>query len=248
MKMIQPRERRIPIMFSEEELAGIDDWRFANRIATRADAVRRLCKIALFVEDSLEDVVDHATDGVKYASDAMFRAFDISNAIRNKETQEKGILFTMDEMHDVLADANSRAIDFSEAMESVHHMILTLYNAIAPLAQAKTLKSGESELEKYINEANEIVARSAAKRKESEENRYIGIISTSKALATWNEYYHSLPEDQKDDAISEKIAELADEEKTDPRAFAEKYEILPFWDKPDWANRDGRSTNARGDR
>ncbi|TPJ27162.1 hypothetical protein [Mesorhizobium sp. B2-8-3] len=43
----KPRENRIPIMMADEELSAIDDWRFANRIATRSDAVRRLVQIAL---------------------------------------------------------------------------------------------------------------------------------------------------------------------------------------------------------
>ena len=46
----QPRENRVPIMMSDEELKQIDDWRFTNRIATRSDAVRRLAQIALRVE------------------------------------------------------------------------------------------------------------------------------------------------------------------------------------------------------
>lgn len=41
------RKNRIPIMMSNEEIAQIDDWRFFNRIATRADAVRKLCSLAL---------------------------------------------------------------------------------------------------------------------------------------------------------------------------------------------------------
>lgn len=44
----KPRENRIPIMMSDEELQPIDDWRFENRIATRSDAVRQLCSQALY--------------------------------------------------------------------------------------------------------------------------------------------------------------------------------------------------------
>lgn len=43
----RPRENRVPIMMSDEELQAIDDWRFANRVATRSDAIRRLCGLAL---------------------------------------------------------------------------------------------------------------------------------------------------------------------------------------------------------
>lgn len=45
--MVKPREKRVPIMMSEEEMTAIDDWRFANRVATRSDAIRRLCLLGI---------------------------------------------------------------------------------------------------------------------------------------------------------------------------------------------------------
>lgn len=41
------RQNRIPIMFSNDELTSIDDWRFENRVASRAEAIRRLVCFAL---------------------------------------------------------------------------------------------------------------------------------------------------------------------------------------------------------
>lgn len=41
------RLNRIPIMLRDDELAAIDDYRFKNRIGTRSDAIRRLCKAAI---------------------------------------------------------------------------------------------------------------------------------------------------------------------------------------------------------
>ncbi|MCK4204260.1 hypothetical protein J3U99_05725 [Brucella pituitosa] len=49
----KPRENRIPIMMSDDELKAIDDWRYENRIATRSDAVRRLCQIGLILDGQL---------------------------------------------------------------------------------------------------------------------------------------------------------------------------------------------------
>jgi len=49
----KPRENRIPIMMSEDELRMIDDWRYENRIATRSDAVRRLSRLGLVFDGSL---------------------------------------------------------------------------------------------------------------------------------------------------------------------------------------------------
>lgn len=48
--MAEPRElrtRRTVLMLTAPELSRIDDWRFANRIATRAEAIRQLCAQAL---------------------------------------------------------------------------------------------------------------------------------------------------------------------------------------------------------
>jgi hypothetical protein len=41
------REERLQIMLSPEELAVVDDFRFANRMPTRAAAVRELLKLGL---------------------------------------------------------------------------------------------------------------------------------------------------------------------------------------------------------
>ena len=54
------REERLQIMLTEDELATIDDWRFARRMPTRAAAVRELLKRGLAAEGFIA-----ATAGVK---------------------------------------------------------------------------------------------------------------------------------------------------------------------------------------
>jgi hypothetical protein len=44
------REQRLQIMLTQQELAAIDDWRFATRMPTRAAAVRELLKRGLTAE------------------------------------------------------------------------------------------------------------------------------------------------------------------------------------------------------
>jgi hypothetical protein len=43
-------------MLSESELTQIDDWRFANRVATRSDAIRRMAQIALRFERNVPEI------------------------------------------------------------------------------------------------------------------------------------------------------------------------------------------------
>lgn len=53
------REQRLQIMLTEEELATIDDWRFARRMPTRAAAVRELLKRGLAAEGFLSAGAGH---------------------------------------------------------------------------------------------------------------------------------------------------------------------------------------------
>lgn len=44
------RTERVPIMMSKEEVEALDDWRFANRVNGRSEAIRRLVQIGLQTE------------------------------------------------------------------------------------------------------------------------------------------------------------------------------------------------------
>lgn len=61
----KPRENRVPIMMSADELTQIDDWRFANRVATRSDAVRRLVQIGLSTKGGLSAYVKRSEHALK---------------------------------------------------------------------------------------------------------------------------------------------------------------------------------------
>jgi hypothetical protein len=63
----KPRENRVPIMMSDEELTAIDDWRYRNRVATRSDAVRRLCQIGIIADEHFDALVDNYL-GMSYAT------------------------------------------------------------------------------------------------------------------------------------------------------------------------------------
>ncbi len=50
--MVKPREHRFHVMLSDAELEQLDSWRFANRVATRAEAMRRLCQAGLALDEA----------------------------------------------------------------------------------------------------------------------------------------------------------------------------------------------------
>ena len=41
------RSNRVAVMLSDAELTAIDNWRYSNRIASRGDAMRRLCAMSI---------------------------------------------------------------------------------------------------------------------------------------------------------------------------------------------------------
>jgi metal-responsive CopG/Arc/MetJ family transcriptional regulator len=51
--MANMRETRLQIMLDDNELAAIDNWRFKQRMPSRAAAIRQLLNLALRLKDSL---------------------------------------------------------------------------------------------------------------------------------------------------------------------------------------------------
>lgn len=50
MSAVEPKplkDQRIPIMMTGAELQAIDDWRFANRVGSRGEAIRQLISAGL---------------------------------------------------------------------------------------------------------------------------------------------------------------------------------------------------------
>ena len=43
----KPKDQRIPVMMSADEVEAIDDWSFKNRIRSRSEAIRQLIQVGL---------------------------------------------------------------------------------------------------------------------------------------------------------------------------------------------------------
>ena len=44
----EPKDVRLPLMVSRSEVRAIDEYRFSERIPTRAEAIRRLIELGLY--------------------------------------------------------------------------------------------------------------------------------------------------------------------------------------------------------
>jgi hypothetical protein len=57
-KLGDSESKRLQMVITEDEIKAIDDWRFANRVATRSDAIRRLIQIGLRGERKIPKLLD----------------------------------------------------------------------------------------------------------------------------------------------------------------------------------------------
>lgn len=71
---------RLQIKISDEELQAIDDWRYANRVPSRSEAVRRLVQIGLRAEREMPKLLEHDAVGSHAIQ-------DISDTLNNAGTQ-----------------------------------------------------------------------------------------------------------------------------------------------------------------
>ncbi|WP_155268882.1 hypothetical protein [Brucella intermedia] len=54
----QKKTERLHMLMTPDELELVDDWRYANRIATRSEAIRRLVQSGLALETTAPRVVE----------------------------------------------------------------------------------------------------------------------------------------------------------------------------------------------
>lgn len=55
-KLGETETERMQLKITTAEVEAIDDWRFANRVPSRSEAVRRLCQIAIALEPLVGDL------------------------------------------------------------------------------------------------------------------------------------------------------------------------------------------------
>ena len=72
------RGERLQIMLADDELAALDDWRFAKRMPSRASAVRELLKRGL------------AAEGIVVAGGVHSRDFGVLGPSEKKANGSKG--------------------------------------------------------------------------------------------------------------------------------------------------------------
>jgi hypothetical protein len=90
------KDQRVPIMMTPSELEAIDDWMFKNRIRSRGEAIRRLCRVGLEADEG----IDKLTDEMVGLSDAIFALLhEDSNRTRPLSREVMKNLFRLMDSH-----------------------------------------------------------------------------------------------------------------------------------------------------
>ncbi len=131
------KTQHLHILMAPTEVDAIDEWGFKNRIRTRAEAIRRLCQMALVFEGSRDDLVE-AYKAIFVASntavDAAFKALD---------------------GNEVSSDVKAA---LSAAWET-HQELMAAYSLIRSIVSIPADLKQDGELERIFEEARDLAER-----------------------------------------------------------------------------------------
>lgn len=157
----KPRENRVPIMMSDDELQAIDDWRFENRVATRSDAVRRLCQIGILFDERATEITDKTVDlCIDYES----RNNDAIYKFTNKNSEFYG------NYREYIKDSVEIAIDTVDDIRTILNILNELMAPLNSLKDKKNVEEGLSALEAAKSQARELSISDAIQRAEIRKN------------------------------------------------------------------------------
>ncbi|URK87754.1 hypothetical protein LP421_07920 [Rhizobium sp. RCAM05350] len=118
---------RLHVKISTEELTAIDDWRFANRIPSRSEAVRRLVQLGVRASANINGIAD----AVHIATEKVFELDDawavILDEHQDNKTNLKSYAYEL-----ALAFSNTYS-DIVLRCQDAHNMVANLALELSPI-------------------------------------------------------------------------------------------------------------------
>jgi Arc/MetJ-type ribon-helix-helix transcriptional regulator len=72
----EPLDQRIQIMMSKSDIAALDDWRFANRVGSRSEAIRQLIAKGLEAEAQPADPLERLKVATQPPAEGVFEGWE----------------------------------------------------------------------------------------------------------------------------------------------------------------------------
>lgn len=110
------KTERLHMLISPGEIEAIDTWRFNNRVATRADAVRRLTQLALRVDAPIDDIYHQLREA--YVA-LRSRTDVITSEPLDRDLSLKAALLALSDLSKALMPL---VVEFTSLTEQVHRL------------------------------------------------------------------------------------------------------------------------------
>lgn len=165
----QKKTERLHMLISPNEIAAIDDYRFAHRISTRAEAVRRLCQIGLLVGPHTQSVTDAVIEISEELQSLDEQVAGIWRALANPmlkgdTVDRESILSHMDGFLEGISNLGDR-------IEGVSTALIALHNGVVDVSESVSLKEGNKALDESIETLSALHDRLMKSRAEIRRNR-----------------------------------------------------------------------------
>ncbi|GAA4531395.1 hypothetical protein GCM10023174_22680 [Chelativorans composti] len=124
-KLGDSETERLHIKITADEIQRIDDWRYANRVPSRSDAVRRLVHVGLLTAQALPEIIAKCAIGL----DRLAKAIDRPQEIKQRQSSLDSADF-----HRLVASELYDEINYSfnECLDG-YEELMRLVAAIGPL-------------------------------------------------------------------------------------------------------------------
>ncbi|MGV0910347.1 hypothetical protein [Martelella sp. FOR1707] len=148
---------RMQLKITSAEIEAIDDWRFANRVPSRSEAVRRLCATAIVALNGLDSLNQMAEDASVSALDdhehigGIFRGL-LQDAV---EGQKRGL--SHQEAKDLLHDLSDRAYWQEQNSRYINRIISGLNDAVKMYADPQAFSVAERQASERLKELDAFI-------------------------------------------------------------------------------------------
>lgn len=131
------KDQRVVTMMSPTDLETIDEWSFQNRIRSRGEAIRRLCRVGLDATTALDGLRSPAAD-IANESAKLLRALEQSGDDEQRTELVVNYLFDMNRLVGEVLQAVSRMVDTTANMSDWERV----EEAIDEVAKSRTKAKG----------------------------------------------------------------------------------------------------------
>lgn len=167
-KLGETDTERLHVKMTADEIQRIDDWRYASKIPSRSEAVRRLCQVGLFLGSQVEDLTENAevlSDAITTMEEQAFDAWSkvASPVMPGDVLSREGVKLLLENMLDNIAEVGG-------GIEHLSQVLTALYVSIVGMANLERDEAKKKTTEAMVN-LNATLAKLEELRSSMKENR-----------------------------------------------------------------------------